>query len=172
MPDGLVHIYTGDGKGKTTAAVGLAVRMLGSGRPVVFAQFLKPGTSSELEMLRRLGAEVVCPAHSDKFLFQMDTAEREACRMGQQACFAQAVHLAQERGAGLLVLDEVLDAVGCGLLEEAPLYPLAGQLGCDVVLTGRAPSEALCQLADYLSEIRAVKHPYQRGIHARVGIEY
>lgn len=170
--EGLVHIYTGDGKGKTTAAVGLAVRAAGCGLRVVFAQFLKGRPTGELEPLRRLGVTVLRGEKVTKFVPYMTPEEREACRAAQLSTFNEAKGMAGE--ADLLVLDEVFGAISTGMLEE---NDVAGFIkdrpqGLELVLTGRGAPESIASLADYISDLRAVKHPYERGIAARRGIEY
>lgn len=172
MEKGLVHIYTGGGKGKTTAAAGLCARALGQGLRVGYYQFLKNGCSGEVESLRKLGAEVVAAQSTDKFIWEMDEKEKEACRA------AQAAHLQMAREAmpslDLLVLDEVIGACGAGMLREKDLLTLLAErpLRLEVVLTGRDASEALYAVADYITEMRAVRHPFDKGQTAREGIEY
>src|SRR5699024_9113161 len=114
---GLVHLYWGDGKGKTTAAMGLALRALGRGWRVTVVQFLKDGTSGETEPLRQLGARVLaCPGPA-KFSWEMTPAERERTRAAQDALLEEALSLPCD----LLVLDEACGALEAGLLDEALL---------------------------------------------------
>ena len=172
MEQGFVHIYYGDGKGKTTAAVGIALRCLGAGKRVVFAQFLKTAGGAEACALSRFPEAACLAAGTEGFLFQMTEEERAECAARQRTLFDLCTRLGAE--ADLLVLDEILDAVGEGLLEEQTVvYFLENRpKGLEVALTGRAPGEALLELADYASEIRKKKHPYDVGIKARKGIEY
>lgn len=168
---GLIHIYTGGGKGKTTAALGLALRAQGAGMKVLIVQFLKGRDTSELVPLSRLGIRVV---RSDvtKFIPYMNEQELRACREGQQRCLQEALD-----GMGdydLLVLDEIFGAIATGMVEKESLLQLMRQkpASLELVLTGRdAPAEAVA-LADYVSEIHAVRHPYEKGIPARRGIEF
>ena len=156
---GLVHIYCGDGKGKTTAAAGLAVRAAGAGRRVIFAQFFKNGSSSEVQMLRLLpGVE---PMHCK-------TVSGYYSRL-----LGDALAAARE-GAGLLILDEAISSCNYGTVSEDALADfLAGRpAGLEVVLTGRGPSERLVALADYVTEMKKIKHPYDQGVLARKGIEF
>ena len=105
---GLIHIYCGDGKGKTTAAIGLAVRHAGFGGKVVLAQFLKDGTSSECRALAKLGNITMLAANpSSKFSFQMTEEEKQECSAAIGRTFAAATGFAVREGATLLVLDEV-----------------------------------------------------------------
>ena len=137
---GLLHLYYGDGKGKTTAAMGLALRAMGSGKRVVILQFLKGGKSGEVPLLEQLGAKVYRGKAGQKFVFQMNEAEKEATRQLQNANLTAAM----ADPADLLILDEAgsaweLDMVDKALLQQA---------------------------------VKCHRHPYQRGISARKGIEY
>ena len=102
MEQGLLHLYWGDGKGKTTAAMGLALRALGAGKRVVIVQFLKGGNSGEIPLLARLGAEIYRGKAGQKFVFQMTPEEKAATRELQNQNLAAAM----ARPADLLVLDE------------------------------------------------------------------
>ena len=170
MEKGLIHIYCGDGQGKSTALMGLSLRAAGAGKKVVLAQFLKDGSSSELAPLRGAGVELVPCPQVKKFVFQMDAAEKA----GLQAQTLEMWRNAVSRPCDLLVLDELCGAISTGILPEAEvlrfLKTKPEQL--EVALSGRDPSEELCDLADYISEIRKVKHPYDRGVPARKGIEF
>ncbi|MCI8622302.1 MAG: cob(I)yrinic acid a,c-diamide adenosyltransferase [Provencibacterium sp.] len=171
---GLLHIYEGNGKGKTTAAIGLAVRMCGVGRKVLFTQFLKGCPTAELEPMRRLGIELRRTDPVQKFIRAMNEEERRECRHSCRQVFEAARRALCGGSYGLVVLDEVLDAVNAGMLEEEALLEAlkARSEGTEAVLTGRAPSDRLCRTADYISYIEARKHPYQQGIAARPGVEY
>ena len=167
---GLLHLYYGDGKGKTTAAMGLALRALGSGKRVVIVQFLKGGQSGEIPLLEQLGATVYRGKAGQKFVFQMNEAEKAATRTLQNQNLAAA--LAQP--CDLLVLDEIFGAIEAGMVEEGQLKDLFlhKPAGLELVLTGRHPTAATAQSADYLMEIRSHRHPYDKGVSAREGIEW
>ena len=169
---GLLHVYTGSGKGKTTAAVGLCVRARGAGLAVVFAQFLKGSATSELQPLASLGVRVVRCKSTPAFYSRMTPAEQARCREEQRRGFAQAVKAAPRQG--LLVLDELCCALALGALEPAPVRAFLEARGSnlEVVCTGRGAPEWLLEMADYVTEMRAEKHPFARGIPARRGIEY
>lgn len=170
MRNGLVHLYYGQGKGKTTAAVGLAVRALGQGQRVVLVQFLKTGESGEMEPLRRLGAVVYAGQGVHKFSSQMSEAERAQTLAENNARLREALAVPCD----LLILDEVCAARQKGLLDEA----LARQAvlerpeGTEVVMTGRVPEAWMLEAADYVTEMRAERHPYASGVAARRGIEF
>ena len=164
----MLHLYWGDGKGKTTAAMGLALRALGHGRRVVILQFLKDGSSGEIEMLRRCGAVVyACP--NAKFTWLMTDAERAEARRTN----TRTLQTILQGSFDLLVLDEACAACKNDLVEEALLREAAARAeqGAEVVLTGREPAAWMQDAADYSTELRAVKHPYTRGIAARFPVQ-
>lgn len=178
---GLIHIYCGDGKGKTTAAAGLALRARGRGLPVLFQQYLKDGRSAELVSLQKLGAEIASgmPEEASGFSWTLNDEQKKILKDFQNVRLEQAADWFNEHkdGPGVLVLDEILATMQLQLADEEKLWALLDlakqyPAGPDVVLTGRDPSEKLCEAADYLSEIKAVKHPFEKGIKARPGIEY
>ena len=170
MEQGLLHLYYGDGKGKTTAAMGLALRALGSGKRVVVVQFLKGGKSGEIPLLEQLGAKIYRGKAGQKFVFQMNEAEKAATRALQNENLKQAM----AQPADLLVLDEAgsaweLDMADKALLKEAVLHRPAEQ---ECVLTAHQPPQWMLDAADYVTEMKCHRHPYQKGIAARKGIEY
>lgn len=165
----MLHLYWGNGKGKTTAAMGLALRALGHGRRVVIVQFLKDGTSGEIAPLRATGAAVyACP--NAKFTWLMDEADKAAAREASARALGQAL----AEPFDLLVLDEACAALKSGILDEALLRRAVAfaKNGREVVLTGRDPAPWLQEAADYSTEMRAHRHPYADGIAAREGVEY
>ena len=165
----MLHLYWGDGKGKTTAAMGLALRALGHGRRVVILQFLKDGSSGEIEMLRRCGAVVyACP--NAKFTWLMTDAERAEARRTN----TRTLQTILQGSFDLLVLDEALSACQAGAFCEAELAAAVEALRkrAEVVLTGHAALEALLSRADYITHMQKLRHPYDVGVSARRGIEY
>ncbi len=171
---GLVHIYCGEGKGKTTCSVGLTVRAAGYGLRVLFMQFLKSGDSSELKVLRQLPEVTVFGTKPiKKFSFQMTEEEKAETREINRQQFAEVLHMLTEDHYDMLVLDEVLGAIEAGLFDEQVVTDFLKNRPeqLEVVMTGRYPSEELVELADYVSRIDKVKHPFDKGIGARAGIE-
>lgn len=169
---GLIHLYCGDGKGKTTAAVGLAVRASGAGKRVIFTQFFKDGSSSEVEALKTLPGIRTIHAQTVKGFYRSMTPEqREQAREDYTALFRQ---VAAGKDADLLVLDEIVSACNRGVVPETLVtdFLRSKPSGLEVVLTGRNPSPALMELADYITEMRKLRHPYDRGVAARRGIEF
>lgn len=174
MKQGMIHLYWGEGKGKTTAAMGLAVRARGSGMPVLVVQFLKDGASSELEPLRALGAQVLSGKSGTKFVFQMTEEEKAEVRALQTGHLHRAAAWVQEHPDGLLVLDEALSAWQKEMLDRDLLRRLVEEKPerLEVVLTGRDPADWMHEAADYSTEMRCHKHPYKKGVPARRGIEF
>ena len=179
---GLTHIYCGDGKGKTTAAVGLAVRCAGRGNKVLLVQFLKSllvqflksRDSGELYSLAKLpDIEVMRGKESKKFTFQMNDEEKHALLLEHNKMFAMVLAKVRSGNYALLVLDEVIGAINARVFDENRLieFLLNKPENLEVVMSGRNPSARLIELADYVSEVRKVKHPMDRGIMAREGIE-
>lgn len=171
---GLIHLYCGDGKGKTTCAMGLALRCAAQGDEIVIAQFLKDGTSGECRMLAKMDNVTLLAANPvGKFSFAMNEEEKETTRAALARTFRAATDFAARNHARMLVLDEVCGAIGCGLMDEKDVLEFLDHKPEDleVVLTGRDPSDALQARADYISEICKRRHPFDKGIAAREGIE-
>ncbi|MDE7219546.1 MAG: cob(I)yrinic acid a,c-diamide adenosyltransferase [Oscillospiraceae bacterium] len=172
MP-GLIHIYCGNGKGKTTAALGLALRAAGSGKKVLLLQFFKDGKSSEFAALEHVpGIEVIPQTRTFGFSWTLSAEEKKAAGAYYSGLLEEAFR--RSRAFDLLVLDEAMSACSTGTIDEARLLALLAEKPeeLEVVLTGRNPSQALTDAADYVTEMRKVKHPYERGVAARKGIEY
>ena len=171
----MIHVYYGDGKGKTTAAMGLALRMLAAGGRVVIVQFLKDGGSGEVRMLSsRLGVTVFACAPTGKFTWEMTNEELAAVRKTHDKNLAAALDEVEALGARLLVLDEVLDALAMRLVNEEAVSRVLkrGASELEVVLTGRNPSEDIASHVDYLTEMVCKKHPFEQGVPSREGVEY
>jgi cob(I)alamin adenosyltransferase len=170
---GLVQVYTGDSKGKTTAAVGQAVRAHGAGLRVCFVQFVKGGKpSSELAVLRDLGIEVVRPAVTSSGVMGAGITEedRRAARAAWE--FAQCA-LASEAW-DVVILDEANIALKYDLLDLVPLLDALHHrpTHMEVIITGRDAPPALRDFADLVTVMTVEKHPFAAGIPARLGIEF
>ena len=172
---GLVHIYCGDGKGKTSAAVGLAVRAAGRGMKVLVVRFLKTENSGEVEVLRSIPGITVTPCdRTFGFVFRMNEEQKAEAAEYYQKRFETAEKEAESGNYDLLILDEILASCNYGMVQEQSVLDFlrTRPAGLEVVLTGRDPSEKLVEQADYVSEIRMIKHPYEKGVPARKGIEF
>ncbi len=172
---GLIHIYTGDGKGKTTAAVGLGIRAYGRGFKVLMVQFLKGADTGEIYTLKKLEPEFLLYRGKEikKFTWNMNEAELKETARVQQDIFNHAVDAARSGGWDMVILDEILGAVGAGMVDKNDVIKFIEEKpdNFELVLTGRNAPAELVELADYVSEIKAVKHPMEKGIPARKGIE-
>lgn len=170
---GLIHIYHGNGKGKTTASLGLSLRMAGLGKKVLFSQFLKCGDSSEIKALKEFEeVKVLCSPIPHGFFITLSDKEKEDVKREIGELFSKVKDEALDKD--LIVMDEILDAVGLGLIEEeALIYFLKVQKEkSEIVLTGRNPSDNLRKSADYITNMEKEKHPFDKGYPAREGIEY
>jgi cob(I)alamin adenosyltransferase len=166
-----------DGSPKGTddsAAAGLAARARGCGNKVLFTQFLKNGRSGELEALRRLGVEIPEGKLCEKFLAFMSEGEKARAVADQREAFLQMKEKVHTGDYNLLVLDEVLDIVELGILDQEELLEFLRDRPekLEAVLTGHTIFPELLEAADYVSEVRKVKHPYDRGVKARRGVEW
>jgi len=171
---GLLHVYTGNGKGKSTAAMGLAVRAAGRGRRVTVVQFLKSRATGEVASLERLGIEVLRSTMQLGFTYEMDEEAKEASRQEQRRLLELAAAPELLARTDLLIMDEILTAVGFGFLEEQRFrdFLAARPARLELVCTGHKLPDWLLEQADYATEMRKLKHPYERGIPAREAVEY
>lgn len=160
---GLVYIYTGDGKGKTTAAIGSAVRAVGHGKRAVIIQFLKKGDYGE----KRSSLEVY-QFGREQFVFEPQERDYELAREG--IAFAEKV---LKEHPFLLVLDEINVALSMGLVDAGDVSNIIeGRGETNIILTGRNAPREFMDRADLVTEMRNVKHPFDRGIKGRKGLEY
>lgn len=171
--NGLMHIYYGYGKGKTTAALGLALRALGYGKQVTLVQFLKNRSTGEIQALERFPHMRILRGQAGKvFARKMSEEEKEQTRCIHNANLKKAMEGLDE--CDLLILDECLDAYQLGLLDAELLKELIAfqPRTFELVLTGHKPEEWLNEKADYVTFMQKIKHPYEKGIAGRKGIEF
>ena len=167
----MLHIYHGDGKGKTTAAMGLALRMAGRGKRMVVAQFLKCEDSGERLALAQLpGVELLPLPDCLPFTFQLTEEQRKQERKRYAGMLIRLGELAAQ--ADLMVLDELCDAIDCGLVGLEDVLLLLDRCSGEVVLTGRQGQAELLLRADYVTRMGKEKHPFDRGVEARQGVEW
>lgn len=167
----MIHLYCGEGKGKTTAAMGLALRAAGRGKQVVIAQFLKGEDSGERRILEQLPQVNLLPLPKTiQFTFAMSEEEKEKEKVRYQRMLKEIVDAAEV--CELLILDEVCAAVNTGMVSLESVLHLIDGLTCEIVMTGREPAQELRQRADYITNMDKIRHPYDGGIAAREGIEY
>ena len=172
LKKGYIHVYTGNGKGKTTAAIGLGIRAAGAGLKVVMIQFMKGRRYSELDALQQIKNFSVIQFGRDEFVSKEkpEQIDIDLARKG----LAYIKDIIQKNVYDLIILDEInvaleyhlipLDDV-VRLLKEKPEH-------LELVLTGRSASPDVIKLADVVSEILEIKHPYQKGVTSRKGIDW
>ncbi|MDO0824747.1 cob(I)yrinic acid a,c-diamide adenosyltransferase [Desulfosporosinus nitroreducens] len=176
MQQGLIHIYTGAGKGKTTAAVGLGIRAYGQGLKVLMVQFLKGWDTGERKVIATLEPcfQLFRYKENDKFVWNMTDEEKSGLEREMRIGLNYIVEAIMSEEWDMIIMDEIMAAVNYGYLplEEVVEIVKNKPLKLELVLTGRDAPVKLIELADYVSEITARKHPMAKGIIAREGIEY
>ena len=188
---GLLHVYTGDGKGKTSSALGLGLRAVGNNLRVYMIQFLKSGETGEIKSIKSLNNMEIVQYGMDalkekqsklndfsaetkdkgptKFRFLPDVDEKEAARMGLE----HATHILKSEEYDVIILDEINVALEKELITMKQFKEfLSFNKNTEIVCTGRDAPQELIDIADYVSEIKNIKHPWQRGVVARKGIDY
>jgi len=171
---GLIHVYCGDGKGKTTAALGLVMRACGSDFNVVFVQFLKSQETGELRILRKLKNVAVLRGNiPSRFSWEFTEEEKKTVFDEHNRLFKDAILSIDNANKTLLVFDEIIGAMSKNLIDTDMVlrFLKKKESGAEIVLTGRNPTDELIAIADYVSDIKKIKHPYDKGIIARKGIE-
>ena len=167
-----IQVYTGGGKGKTTAAIGLAVRAAGHGQKSFLGQFLKGRLTGEIQTLSRIEAVTIEQFGSPEFVVPgaVDEKTRDLANRGLR----RAREALESRSFSLVILDELNVALSLGVLPEEPVRELIDRLpeGIELICTGRGAPAWLIERADLVTEMRAIKHYAERGLDARRGIEF
>ena len=169
--DGYVHVYTGDGKGKTTAAIGLALRAAGAGLKVFIAQFVKSGEYSEINALKRFSDLITCRQYGSGCWINKEPG-RDDVRCARNG-LEDVRRIITGGQYDVVILDEADIASHYGLVSADDLVELINMkpANLELVFTGRYAHPRLIERADLCTEMREVKHYYQKGILARKGIE-
>jgi cob(I)alamin adenosyltransferase len=173
VDQGLIQVYTGDGKGKTTAAFGLALRAAGKGLKVFIVQFLKGRPYGELESVKKLAPMItVVQSGLDSFVKKGEPSEEDMRLAHEGLALAREAILSGKYD--IVVLDEVNVAVELGVLTVDEVVPLldAKPAGVELVLTGRFAPDQFCDRADLITDMRCVRHCYDKGVPMREGIEF
>lgn len=168
---GCIHLYHGDGKGKTTTAMGLALRYSSYGKQILVIQFLKSGMSGEISQLNTFeNITVIAQSVTNSFSWEMTEEEKEATK----ALHHSFVAATQMMPWDMLVLDELCGALTTDLIDEALVEDMLSQRQPhqEIVITGRNPKDFLLDSAHYITEFKAVRHPFTDGLPAREGIEF
>lgn len=181
----MIQIYTGHGKGKTTASLGLIVRALGHNTPVVLAQFFKNPDTGEIDFLSNYpGVTILHPDQEACFFKLLDEDQKQAARDSNHDLFVRACKVVTDKLAEidteskeiqlLVVFDEMMSAVTNGAVSEAEVVSFIDSLPscCELVMTGRNVPDSIADCADYITEMGKIKHPYDKGISARKKIEW
>ena len=169
---GFIHLYFGDGKGKTTSAIGLAIRALGAGLKVAFFQFFKPGNSSEVKIFKTFYPNLYYASfHHGGFVKDKEISKelKEKILEG----YALFKGLLSSKAYDVIILDEFVYALTWNIIDlEEFLEVLKNKpLEIEIVITGREPPLALIEASDLVTEMKMIKHYFQRGVKARWGIE-
>jgi len=179
LEKGLVQIYTGDGKGKTTAAFGLALRAAGQGNKVLIYQFLKPASLDIGERFAiQLGAVRIRVETLDMAWDMSKSLKDENNLAGIQVAIGDALkritQTAEKRFYDVLILDEIVFCLSEGLAKFEDVKNLIDKRdsAVEIILTGRGATAELMELADLVTEMKNIKHPFDKGQQARRGIEY
>ncbi|MBE0534465.1 MAG: cob(I)yrinic acid a,c-diamide adenosyltransferase [Phycisphaerae bacterium] len=178
LEKGLVQIYTGDGKGKTTAALGLAMRAAGRGNRVLFYQFLKPsslqlGERTAIERLDNIELKAMEQAWDLRKSLHDASTTADVCRAVAET-LKELTASATHRSYDVIILDEIVFCYAHKLaaLDDIGTLVRTRDEHVEIVLTGRGADEPLMELADLVTEMKPIKHPFEKGITARKGIEY
>ena len=165
----MIHVLTGDGKGKTTSSIGMAVRAAGHKWSVVFVQFLKNGSSGEIEILKNISNVRLIHANNDYgFISQMTNEQKESLKRE----YAIIVDSLIDSSANMIILDEITHVLNAGFISKSKLEKLIHESDAELVFTGRNAPKWIMEIANYVSIIERYKHPFDEGIAARIGIEY
>ena len=170
MEKGFVHVYTGDGKGKTTAMLGLALRASGAGLRVYIGQFIKNGGFSEVKAVKKYLPDIVLEQYGKGFVFSGITSEDMSA---SENGLSRAAEVMLSGKYDVVMLDEINLAAFYGLIAVGGVLELIRKKPPDIelILTGRYAAKEIVEAADLVSEIRNIKHYYSKGVTARDGIE-
>lgn len=177
LKKGYVHIYTGFGKGKTTASIGLAFRAASAGFKVCMFQFLKKRGSASENCINLPNFKVVCFDHVHPIFRGKGKAQNAyAKKLSKKISgdLKKAERVIKSRQYDVVILDEIINCVSERFIKEDSLLALAAHKpkATELIMTGRGATEKLVACADYVSELQKIKHPFDAGIFARRGIEY
>jgi len=170
MKKGYVQVYTGNGKGKTTAAIGLAIRAAGAGLKVYFCQFLKGRPTSEIRILKKLHNQITVQRSGRKtFVIDAEKCDFECARK----CFQKVSRVIFKGEYDVVILDEINNAMAINLINSNDLVNVikSKPMHVEIVLTGRNIPKEIIKIADLVTDMKEIKHYYSKGIGARKGIE-
>lgn len=171
MRKGFIQVYTGDGKGKTTAAVGLTIRAIGNGLKVFFVQFIKSTHSGEIEILNKFSDYVDIYRCPTGFIYEIPD-EKQIEKVKE--CLKEIKNKITTKKYDLIVLDEMTVAINTCLISRMDAETIINMKPpqTELVITGRDAPEWICEKADLVTEMKKIKHYFDKGVKARKGIEY
>jgi len=171
MKNGYIQVYTGDGKGKTTAALGLAIRSAGAGLKVFIGQFIKRGIASEHTALKRFENEIIVKQYGTGFVKENITEKAKAAAVRG---LNEIKHIIHYGDFDVIILDEINVAIHKGLIDINDVMDIlrSKPQRIEIVLTGRNCPQKIVKLANLVTEMKEAKHYYKKGVKARRGIEY
>jgi cob(I)alamin adenosyltransferase len=173
---GLVQVYTGDGKGKTTAALGQGLRAVGQGYKVIMIQFLKGLDSGELVSIEKLYPQfkIIRFDKSKKFFWNMNDEEKKELKVKIDEAFEYIKGLVKNNKCDILILDEIMGVISNNLITTDEVLNIIKNKpeNMEIILTGRNVPEEIIKAADLVTEMKMIKHPFENGIGPRKGIEY
>lgn len=175
MEKGLIQVYTGDGKGKTTASIGLGIRAAGRGFKVYMVQFLKGTDTGELHTLKNVeNFKVFRFQSTEKFFWSLNEEEKKILAEDMKKAYEFVVDVLQNKKCDILILDEIMAAIHSKMYTVEDVVKLIDikPKEIELVLTGRNAPQEIIERADLVTEMKAIKHPFEKGIPARYGIEY
>ena len=169
----MIHLYVGNGRGKTTAVTGLALRLLENKERVLLVSFLKNDKSGEIQWLKKNSPiKIICQNNLKKFVKDMTPTEYEVTKTAQLKLLGEALNDCALYD--VIILDEFTDIIDLGMIETAEAIDIVKRIAkkAELIITGHYLVEDLVELSDYYTEFISHKHPYTKGIKARKGIEY
>ncbi|OPZ94046.1 MAG: Cob(I)yrinic acid a,c-diamide adenosyltransferase [Firmicutes bacterium ADurb.Bin419] len=176
MEKGLIQVYTGEGKGKTTAAIGQGIRAYGRGKTVYMVQFLKSSETGELLTLKNLEPDFKVFRFEKKrgFIWSLGEAEIEELKAEISRAFDFVKETFKAGACEVLILDEIMAVISNRLVKIDDVLDIIKNKpeNIELILTGRDVPTEIIEAADYVSQIGCIKHPFEKGIAAREGIEY
>lgn len=173
---GLIHIYTGDGKGKTTSALGLALRAIGAGKKVAIIQFMKKADYSEHKAIKKYKLPILIESYGIGYYKILgDKKPKSSHQKAAQKALNRARELTEAKEHDLIILDEINVAIGFGLIDVEEVISIVtdnGSRKSEVILTGRKAHPKLKKLAHLITDMKKIKHYFDNGVRSRRGIEY
>lgn len=175
MKPGIIELYIGDGKGKTSAAIGTAIRAAGHGYKVIIFQFLKGRESGEQNLLKKIdNIDFIRCNNSKKFMIEMNSLEKETLKKEVNKYLKMIKKETIANNYDIIIADEILGCLENQLIDENELLDIMNSKSenIEIIFTGRNATKKIIEKSDLVTEMKKIKHPYDKGIIGREGIEY